>query len=603
MNRYMNPSLLTFAIGIATSCAALLVFRALRKRFSKGVAFSAAAGLALTAIVAGFLYWLQTVKPMILESHGKSTAAFSVTDAVAYSPVMTPYLKRISTSTSAPAGPIVKMSPGMSTGALQSAISAAPPGATVLFAPGTYNITSPLTIPCARDLTITGPEVTPATAIVASSSSSFTIFNLLNCSGVRIQFLHFENSGIWVNNGDNSGITISHNQFTNLQAAQGVSFTGYLAAEMVGGKLQNTLSDVMIDHNTFGDPGSCTAEFASYADKGGYCAGVLVSVGEASNITIAYNNFIHVEQGVHFVQLLSDFKVGVTNSVCVSCKVAYNYVVNYHRIGVEVQTSSPSDAFVFAHNAIVDPIHSFYGTFATSFACCGTSFISGENGTERGLIFDDNVMIATQPSDGGCPPYGVEFWGNGSQGTNSLIEGTFCNGYVWGYGKAPWAIQHNYICGPNYVSKGGYIADQQHQNNPPTQSDNVTGPTCSEVASHAPTISPAGGSFAGSQVVTLADPGLNTGIWYTTDGSTPVPGSGTAKYYTAPFTITSSTVVKAVGMWGAPNQPVRYPSGYGYVPSGVITASFLGTTSGKRSNAENDLQRSRAEVQAQIAQS
>jgi hypothetical protein len=558
-----------------------LIFRALRKRFSKRVAFSAVAGLALAAIVAGFLHWFQTVKPIIPGSPGKSTAGFSVTDAVAYSPVMTSYLKKISTSTSAPAGPIVKVSPGMSTGALQSAISAAPPGATVLFNPGTYNITSPLAIPCTRDLTITGPEVTPATAIVASSSPSITILNLLNCSGVRIQYLHFVNAGIWVNNGDNSGITISHNQFTNLQASQGVFFAGYLAPEVVGGKLQNTLSDVMIDHNTFGDPSSCTAEFASYADKGGYCAGVLVGVGEARNITIAYNNFIHVEQGVHFIQLLTNWKPGVTNSVCVSCKVAYNYVVNYHRIGVEVQTASPSDAFVFAHNAIVDPIHSFYGTFATSFACCGAGFLTGEDGggPTSGLLFDDNVLIATQPSDGGCPPYGVEFWGYGSQGTNSLVEGTFCNGYVWGFGKAPWAIQHNYICGPNYTTKGGYIADQQHQNNPPIQSGNVTGPTCSEVASHAPTISPSGGSFAGSQVITLADPGLNAGIWYTTDGSTPVPGSGTAKYYTAPFTISSSTVVKAVGMWGAQNQPVRYPSGYGYVPTGVVSASYVLTSS------------------------
>jgi Chitobiase/beta-hexosaminidase C-terminal domain len=586
----MNPSLLTFAVGIAMSCAILLVFRALRKRFSRGVAFSAAAGFALTAIVAGFLYWFQTVKPIILRSHRKSTPASYATEAVTYSPMTTPSLKRISI-TSAPespiantAGPIVKLSPGMSTGALQEAIAAAPSGATVSFNPGTYNITSPLAIPCTRDLTITGPEVTPATAIVASSSPSSTIFNLMNCSGVRIQYLHFVNSGIWVNNGDNSGITVNHNQFTNLQGSQGIFFAGYLAPDVVGGRLQNTLSDVMIDHNTFGDPGSCAAEFVtrdkdgSYKDTGGYCAGILVGVGEARNITIAYNNFIHVEQGVHFIQLLTNWKPGATNSVCVSCTVAYNYVVNYHRIGVEVQTASPDGPFVFAHNAVVDPIHSFYGTFATSFACCGAGFTAGADGPGPGLLFDDNVLIATLPSDGGCPPYGVEFWGFGSQGTNSLIEGTFCNGYVWGFGKAPWSIQHNYICGPDYTTKGGYIADQQRQGNPPTQSGNVTGPTCSEIASHAPTTSPAGGSFAGSQVVTLADPGLNTGIWYTTDGSTPVPGSGTAKYYTAPFTITNTTVVKAVGMWGAPNQPVRYSPGYGYVPSSVVSASFIATS-------------------------
>jgi hypothetical protein len=79
-------------------------------------------------------------------------------------------------------------------------------------------------------------------------------------------------------------------------------------------------------------------------------------------------------------------------------------------------------------------------------------------------------------------------------------------------------------------------------------------------------------------VVTLSDPGLNTAVWYTIDGSTPVPGSGAAQYYTGPFTITNNTTVKAVGMWGAPNQPVRYPSGYGYIPSSVVSASFIATS-------------------------
>jgi hypothetical protein len=53
-----------------------------------------------------------------------------------------------------------------------------------------------------------------------------------------------------------------------------------------------------------------------------------------------------------------------------------------------------------------------------------------------------------------------------------------------------------------------------------------------------------------------------------------VPGFGTARYYTAPVTIAGATTVKAVGMWGAPHQPVKYPTGYGYIPSGVVTATF-----------------------------
>ena len=80
--------------------------------------------------------------------------------------------------------------------------------------------------------------------------------------------------------------------------------------------------------------------------------------------------------------------------------------------------------------------------------------------------------------------------------------------------------------------------------------------------------------------MTFTNPGTNrdtnTGIWYTTDGSTPVPGSGTAQYIASGGTIavSTTTTVKAVGMWGAQNQPTSYPSGYGYAPSAVISATY-----------------------------
>jgi hypothetical protein len=70
----------------------------------------------------------------------------------------------------------------------------------------------------------------------------------------------------------------------------------------------------------------------------------------------------------------------------------------------------------------------------------------------------------------------------------------------------------------------------------------------------------------------------NTGIWYTTDGSTPVPGAGTAKYIASggTFTLSANTTVKAVGMWGAANQPTSYASGYGYVPSAIVSTVYTG---------------------------
>jgi hypothetical protein len=119
-----------------------------------------------------------------------------------------------------------------------------------------------------------------------------------------------------------------------------------------------------------------------------------------------------------------------------------------------------------------------------------------------------------------------------------------------------------------------YISNEEHQSDPPAQNGNTMTPTCSATASTAPTISPSGGSANGSQTVTITDSAENTGIWYTVDGSTPVPGAGSAQLYTGALTVTTGTTLKAVGMWGAPNQPTSYDEGYGYIPSSVVSATY-----------------------------
>lgn len=473
----------------------------------------------------------------------------------------------------APAGPVVNVDPSMSSPALQNAISQAPTGATILFAAGTYSITSPIWIPC-NNLQMTGPQGTTPAAILASSYSNADIFIYAGgCSSLgSVEYLHFENTGaVYFFPGNNSNFKFQHNLITNLPSllANGNSEI----ALFFDGSLSTKLSNVLVEYNTFGDAGSCAQVFATVSDSGGYCAGVVTSQGVDQNITIEYNNFIHLEEGIHFNQL-AGYKPGAPNSVCIACTLEYNYITNYHRIGIEIQVSTPTDSLLLEHNVVSDPLNSSWGTYGVSLACCLSGFIQGTLGYSPAVIFDDNVLIATQPTGSECPPFGVEFWGIGSQGTNSLIQGTFCNGYTWGYGLSPWQITNNYLCGPSMAAGSSHISNEEHTPNPPSLSSNTLAATCSITASVAPAISPAGGSFSGSQVVTLSDPGSNTGIWYTLDGTTPVPGSGTAQLYTGPFTITNSTTIVAVGMWGAPNQPVSYPSGYGYGPSSVVTASF-----------------------------
>jgi hypothetical protein len=61
-----------------------------------------------------------------------------------------------------------------------------------------------------------------------------------------------------------------------------------------------------------------------------------------------------------------------------------------------------------------------------------------------------------------------------------------------------------------------------------------------------PTFNPAAGTISSTQAITLSD--LTTGslIYYTTDGSTPAPGVGTTKQFTAAFTLSASATVKAI---------------------------------------------------------
>ena len=61
-----------------------------------------------------------------------------------------------------------------------------------------------------------------------------------------------------------------------------------------------------------------------------------------------------------------------------------------------------------------------------------------------------------------------------------------------------------------------------------------------------PVISPASESVTTSVQVTILDSTAGASIYYTTDGSTPVPGSGSTVKYSGVFTLTSSHTVKAV---------------------------------------------------------
>ncbi len=118
-------------------------------------------------------------------------------------------------------------------------------------------------------------------------------------------------------------------------------------------------------------------------------------------------------------------------------------------------------------------------------------------------------------------------------------------------------------CLPN-TEYTGYVrlAAKDGYNASPVTSDTQTTP---RLLVADPEIEPDGGSFTGSQSVSIATSTPNATIYYTTDGSTPTTGSNE---YTAPFTINSSTTVQAIAVRS------------GYENSGVVTAAFTKQPSG-----------------------
>jgi hypothetical protein len=94
-----------------------------------------------------------------------------------------------------------------------------------------------------------------------------------------------------------------------------------------------------------------------------------------------------------------------------------------------------------------------------------------------------------------------------------------------------------------------------------------------------PTFSPASGTtFSSTLSVSIADTAAGAAIHYTTDGSTPTTGS---PLYSAPFTISASTTVKAIATAGGFSQSAQGSASYTYSPitgGAPVSDEFTGTT-------------------------
>lgn len=492
------------------------------------------------------------------------------------------------------------ISPGAN---IQAAMNSCGSGNTLPFNSGTFPVSSTLTIPCG--LSMTGPAIPypgpppfstpPFQATFSSSVTNGAMFNWPSSCTTPMTVSNFNfngnqpsgggGGGIYFPTSGGSNVTITNNYFLGNWASITTAhqFDSFLWFD--GNEGGNTWTNVTVSWNGFGASTDCnpimglfTYQGSAYSSAGGFCTAISMHSNMA-NMSIHNNAIYHQEQG------MKGFEGGSTVATVynVTGNVTQNDFGFIHRIGYEAQVS-PLPVNV-ASNSMHDLVMPGYGSFGFSFASLPLF-----NPSNNVMVDNVTCFMSSQNNCSQWIPAAIEFWGQGTQ-SNNLIQGFWGGGTV--YATYPW----------NGSSGGSIITNNTYQlihpgaaaisnefptsgNPAPTISGNVTGTSVSAVTSVAPTISPAAGTQSFPLTVTLTDPGYtsgavpqgNTGIWYTTDGSAPVPRSGTAKYALSGSTITlgAAGTVKAVGMWGAANQPASYPSGYGFTPSAPVSAAYTG---------------------------
>lgn len=339
-----------------------------------------------------------------------------------------------------------------------------------------------------------------------------------------------------------------------------------------------------------------SCNFVGYDTIGGQCAALGVH-SNTTNFHFDYNKIIQEEQGTKWYEGGSPFNGDGAYSLFFQTNDTMNNndIGTYHRIGTEDQQSSQTysplqgtcsldaegDCMTHLRNDMHDNYVPGFGGWGFSIANTGYRDDS------------QNLMISNNSNaSGGAGPGDFEDFSTYFGVNNNFSQGYVACSVQFGgnnTSESASSVSNNIFQNPN----GGSCTIQFSINNShggvPAFANNNSGTTncCSTIQSAAPSFSPNGGTFSGSVTVTLTDNGTtssqgpqgNTNLWCTTDGSTPVPHSGTSIFYASGSTpaFTVSTTLKCVGMWGSQNQPApkEYPSGgFGYTASPVVSAFY-----------------------------
>ena len=222
------------------------------------------------------------------------------------------------------------------------------------------------------------------TAILNATFTKNNIFTMSGCSGVTIEYLHFQNTGGIYITAPAAGITIEHDQFSGLR---GDATQGSDSGVYIQGSGKNTLSNTVISWNAFGSPNDCNGVMTQLTDQGGVCNGIMWQA-TTNGLTMENNTFFHLENGIKLVCIGS---CEPPNSITEkNITIKNNDFQQIHRIGIEMQPQ-PSSNVAIQYNSFSNNINGYWSSMGWSHPCCDTGAAA------PGVMDTDNVLIANNP--------------------------------------------------------------------------------------------------------------------------------------------------------------------------------------------------------------
>jgi hypothetical protein len=321
----------------------------------------------------------------------------------------------------------ITVTPSEAQSQIQAAINNSHTGDTIYFQAGTFKLQQ---LRLAAGRTYLG-STSGQTIVHWGGGSAVMVFY---GSGITVQHFIFDGGGLYLG-GAISNVNVEYNTFQNIAFGPNGSSEFNNWPSTIGVFLDTSATHTDISHNTFHNLSSqILSEFRDWN------LGVTAIFGyNLSNMTINYNTFDTVNEGIHFF-------------AGKNVQIDHNSFSHVHRIAMEVQ-DNVSDLEI-GYNEITQPLYPFWVTFGISNA------ITGGGSNIHDNLVDDQVPEACGAN---CyVGYGIETWGNGSTVVNNTIQGYWGNGVAIGP-SSNLHVTGNHICGPEMAKPpSGYVVNQQN---------------------------------------------------------------------------------------------------------------------------------------------